>query len=528
MKSDYKKALKNASLFGCTAVGAMSAQAAQPSFQVTATTNMLYVATNGSDALAARGQPFPPFATLHAAKLAARSGDTINVYPGLYNDNDLITNGVNWNFGIGGARSVTIVDAPATTIPNSNWPIFGDQRCGKTTNIISGFPNLIYHTGTNGQDIGGGSDTGSITIGGGDTNCFAPVFLTNGSTAFYQLGTIGFGSLTNLILQNVTPSALCIANVQYADITHCGITNLFGCTGRQSVVSVTNNSYGSPVTAQDYSTGIYWGQGETHIHGPVIGNFPQYGIWCAEPPGVSNLQNFYYTGDVIHQKIYQTANNRSYKCWYTITEIDCTNASALVCFDIFGGSAYLEGNQKTWDEGTALGSSCFNFQGGSYVEVHSLKAEALGGAAGGGEGFITGGVGGGQMFADVMNYTDGDGKLLRGITINQAGLDLYMDGGNMWITNGTGLVISAGTNHVKGLYVNTSTGAGTTNYPAVITGGTLMLSGCTLVSPAGTDSIHAGTAQTVGVLSSSSANIMPNANITLSPNAGFNVDSGVK
>ncbi len=63
------------------------------------TGNLVWVdSVNGNDSLAIRGRLKFPFKTLTAAKGAALSGDTIVVMPGIYNENNLVKNGVNWHF----------------------------------------------------------------------------------------------------------------------------------------------------------------------------------------------------------------------------------------------------------------------------------------------------------------------------------------------------------------------------------------------------------------------------------------------
>jgi hypothetical protein len=66
------------------------------------TGNLLWVDKDrGNDSLARRGSLGIPFKTLAAAKTAAQSGDTILVLPGVYNENNLAKNGVNWHFFAG-------------------------------------------------------------------------------------------------------------------------------------------------------------------------------------------------------------------------------------------------------------------------------------------------------------------------------------------------------------------------------------------------------------------------------------------
>jgi hypothetical protein len=89
------------------------------------TGNLLWVdQINGVDALAARGRLTIPFRTLAAARDAATEGDTIVVLPGVYTDDDLLRDGVNWHFMNG-----AMVDAGA---------VIFDASGGGITSVVSG------------------------------------------------------------------------------------------------------------------------------------------------------------------------------------------------------------------------------------------------------------------------------------------------------------------------------------------------------------------------------------------------------
>lgn len=60
--------------------------------------NAVFVAKNGSDSTGVRNKLDKPFLTLTAAQAAAVSGDTIVVYPGVYTDNSLGKDGVDYYF----------------------------------------------------------------------------------------------------------------------------------------------------------------------------------------------------------------------------------------------------------------------------------------------------------------------------------------------------------------------------------------------------------------------------------------------
>jgi hypothetical protein len=87
------------------------------------TTKLIWVdGTNGDNATAAIYRQDRPFKTLTAAKTAASSGDTIVVFPGTYNEANLLKDGVNWYFHIGaivnytGASDISIWDNSSTGV----------------------------------------------------------------------------------------------------------------------------------------------------------------------------------------------------------------------------------------------------------------------------------------------------------------------------------------------------------------------------------------------------------------------------
>ncbi len=90
------------------------------------TGNLLWVdQINGVDALATRGRLTIPFKTLTAAKNAAKSGDTIMVLPGTYDESDLLKNGVNWYFFPGAKIDSTSENSVFATGTNAITSLIG-------------------------------------------------------------------------------------------------------------------------------------------------------------------------------------------------------------------------------------------------------------------------------------------------------------------------------------------------------------------------------------------------------------------
>ncbi len=110
------------------------------------TGNLLWVdAVNGVDGAAVRGRQTIPFRTLTAAKQAALSGDTIMVLPGVYNEKNLLKNGVNWHF-FNGARVIYSDSAVGA--------IFDTGNNGTNGLVVSSISGLGEFEVTNNQATG--------------------------------------------------------------------------------------------------------------------------------------------------------------------------------------------------------------------------------------------------------------------------------------------------------------------------------------------------------------------------------------
>lgn len=128
----------------------------QPGFIADISTgNLLWVdQINGNDDLAVRGRMTVPFKTLTKAKAAAVSGDTIMVLPGIYNENNLLKNGVNWHFFSGAkvvynsATAGTIFDASSGSAVTSR--ITGD---GEFSVVAPGTGSHVVHLGIGSCDL---------------------------------------------------------------------------------------------------------------------------------------------------------------------------------------------------------------------------------------------------------------------------------------------------------------------------------------------------------------------------------------
>jgi hypothetical protein len=115
------------------------------------TGNVIYVATTGSDAGAARanrlGLPNLSLLTLDAAVAIAQSGDLIYVFPGAYTaTGNIAKNGVNWHF----EDNTTITKTTAGLLFDTTGHILGFDISGKASFIkSSNAGNLFYFAASN-------------------------------------------------------------------------------------------------------------------------------------------------------------------------------------------------------------------------------------------------------------------------------------------------------------------------------------------------------------------------------------------
>lgn len=101
--------------------------------------NMLVVSKDGSDSTGSREDVSLPFLTLAAAKAAATSGDLILVYPGTYNERNLLKNGVNWHFLPGANITYT------GSVDGAIWDNSSSGTTGAITSRITGKAKFTHN-----------------------------------------------------------------------------------------------------------------------------------------------------------------------------------------------------------------------------------------------------------------------------------------------------------------------------------------------------------------------------------------------
>lgn len=151
------------------------------------TGNIIWVdGAYGSDTLGKVYRADAPFATLTAAKTVAQSGDTIHVRPAVYNETNLLANGVNWHFETG--AFVTYTGSGV------NSSIFSDSATGANAAVSCN----ITGNGTfqhNGTAVTGGNRA-IFEITNSSSVVYAEVLHTSGTANSYVESILTGGKFT--------------------------------------------------------------------------------------------------------------------------------------------------------------------------------------------------------------------------------------------------------------------------------------------------------------------------------------------
>lgn len=306
--------------------------------------NMLFVsAAYGNDATALRGRPDLPFATLTAAKniSSAATGDTIVVWPGTYNETNLLKNGVNWYFHVGATINYTGSGGQGI------WDDSALYGCGTAvTCTISGHGVFINNSNSQVVDptaLGAVFDpprTGSVvqitninsnvTIDCEEMDCPCGTNqYNNWIAAGHDPGSLIFPWGTAAIgLQNGTLSVTCnrVSGTNASGVWWSGGEGYLTCD--QIVVTTT------VITGGPYASCLNGGSGGIDSNASVAGNF-----WVnVGKMLVNNSTGTQYGGGIIvSQGPDDTFVNR---WWVTCKEIDAS-AGVGTCVQSLGSFLYL-------------------------------------------------------------------------------------------------------------------------------------------------------------------------------------------
>lgn len=442
-------------------------------------------AVNGSDTTGTVNGP--PFLTLAAAKAAAVSGTTIIVRPGTYNENNLLKDGVNWNFMPG-----AIVDFTQVSLVDAAYAIFDDRSVGAVDCVIAGDGVFKWHDVTGAAGAQNPNAKGTFFISNANSNisfkgrrveCYS-----------YNTGVFVFGvSVTNCVKVQVDLDEILDPKIGTTD---AGLVPEAG--------------------------GIYWEIGELHVNVRRIRS-SAYAIWCHEPTPGANTTNAWFTIDRLESNdtavVYVDCHSTNYRTWIVCKEAASGTAQSWNYLLSGTGGGNTGGRHYITAEKIVGLGYAFNLSGGElWVTIQKIANTA--GSPSHGIIYVTAGT----LYGTVEHIED-NGGAVAAIEVN--GGTVHLAGQFAQVLNGPGILHTGGICNLNGYKIDTANTNGANNHGATVSAAGLKLRNCVFVPPALANSIFSSGAQTVGILGPCSAKLDVGANITLSPNAGYTVDSAV-
>ena len=422
------------------------------------TGNTLWVdAVYGNDSTGLANRQDRPFLTCVAAKDAAVAGDLIEVRPGTYDEKNLLKNGVNWNFHAGAS--------------------------------------VVYTGATNGSIFDDGPDGANEAV----------VCTICGEGVFQWTNDFGAATQDFAILQVQNPAS--VINMTGKRIDMIGNNFAFAWTIYQVRGSISV-SMSEAITSITGSYNMGWLGGSGSISSPQI--LGGQHIWG----GDDTSGDWFMNADVIDCNSTDTGfslapeSNTTGALWIRAALIKSSGVQSVISTSI--GKVYITA-QKIWN--TNSSSKTIEFMSGK-LWVTSQKITSASGTF-----FVSeGGSGAAQL--EVQEY---ESELVGADTggygcIYNEGSSLTVIGGGLSISNAgqtvKGVTHADGTTRLKGLVIDFSANDQTTSNPVVCSSSGVILDNCTLVAPAGADSIEAATAQTVASYGSY-ANTAVDGNVTV-------------
>lgn len=298
----------------------------------------IWVDPSGSDTTGSRNHQDRPFRTITAAVAAAQAGDTIYTLAGIYtNQNNLLKRGVNYYFYPG-----AVITYMESTTGGPAYGVFDDRTTGATTNIIGGYLNIVWNSGTNFwvYDV----DCNYIV---GNTNALGACIITNAnSKVTFKVNDVGVSGFYQ------GQSAFFVQNCTNVFIDFNEIYDPY--VG----IPVTTNAgeICETLSANTLSIGLNWYLGEMHARGKHIAPMTTYAIQ-SYGGAHGEAVNEWVTVDNIDGKIYLVGlGSMNYRVYVTSQEIISTVNTAPIPIECHGsGNFYFLGLGKVQSFG---GSPC--------------------------------------------------------------------------------------------------------------------------------------------------------------------------
>lgn len=411
-------------------------------------------------------------ATLREAKALAEPGDTIVVYPGTYDEGNLLKNGVNWFFMPG---AIVYYNNPSITSGNARG-IFDDRDTGAVTCRIGGFGEFVFNAG--------------MAAFSGSPN-YAPV---NGPAALIG-GIVIQNAGSNITIQCRSVKvrsffafptyvwAVYVLNCVQFDLT----CNEIDDPGFNTSVQIGVDGDTNPVLVISNTSGVYWERGETYVRSGLL-RAQQLAFWGTRPVG-SAANNLWMTVDLMQNVGSQSVmyvddaaggpTEQNWKTWIHVKEIR-GGIDATGGYSIFAGGKHYINVDKI--SSLAAGSAAISIQvAASEVWLTSQKVSSTSKG-------IRVNASGVTLYATVLQIED-----LGGMTTAiemQAGT-ARIQGPWMKVLNGNGVTHSGGALRLLGATIDTSNTAAKLGVVATAAG--LVLGGCTIKTGTGAAVGNAGT-----------------------------------
>lgn len=452
--------------------------------------NATLVSPIGSDVTGKTNDWQHPFLTCTAAKNASTTGSLIVVNPGVYNENNLAKNGINWYWYNGATNKYTGSDDSA---------IWDDKDSAINFNV-DGHGTFIWY-GSSGD------------------------FPTSGDILIENAGTIA--SITCDRLQgggdNTVGTDGLISGAWIVDCTKV----IINCNSISCIDNTGDHEFG----------GIYWMHGLTEVrcHDIDLPEGPCIGLSDQNPPiviGTSETSLYVQCDEMFATNasgdgtptINCYINNPLSREWIVCPHIGVSGTGAPV-MQLWGSSKIYVTSQKIDDQGNVcavLVNAVQDNLGIVWIDSEKVSSKTL---------WLN--QNGNNIKARVLNWEDQGGSMSKGFlflsnTIAGGKWGASIDGGSALLTNAPCIVFNtnAGNVYFKDMNIDTATTSTAGNYGADVSGSGLSFMGCSIVVPTISLCLHSSgaTVQTLGLFS----NQTNSTAITLSPNGGFYQNTSIK
>jgi hypothetical protein len=435
-------------------------------------------------------------------------GSTVMFTPGTYTNNNLLRR--NLNYGVTGPGVYFEYHHYRTNMTTAEQYAIFDER--GVTNGANGTTNTIDLPGAQMRYF---SYTNAGTI---DYDAVTDTMFFNFNVTGMRAGGLFITNNNSQILFNCDRiSTTCFQSPSQPPLPAIRVAG--GALVEWNVRIITNDMFGVAYTDSldilsytGFNIAIQWDGGSSIGRGS-----DWFGeVYCFYWPttGVSTNVDFTLYPKTMTGKIY--GDSAPLARWWVVGAQELRNltgATAALIEHFGGGKGYYDSEVYRTGGGVLfnnLVTSVVNTNNEAWI--HGMKVSVNGANS-----FVTltPGV---KLNLDIDTYEDLGGTINEGF-LTASNTTLFVNGGDVQC-NGPVIRHNGG----RAIYKNL-TARNTNDSPVIVTGTGLGLMNCVFVGPANTNTIRSVAARTVSIMTPSSGNNTNHENITLSPNAGFMVDT---